>query len=103
MDTYNLIRQAILDKKSITCVYEGYIRHLTPHAIGTSKTRPFAMCYQYGGQSKTGLSSEPSKNWRCIEIDKISSLEINKDNPKTSSNHSMRNRCLDVIDLEVRY
>ena len=49
MTNYDLIRKAIIEKRSVTFEYEGYIRHMTPHAIGTNKRQPFAMCYQYGG------------------------------------------------------
>ena len=35
MNTYELIKDAILNKKQITAVYDGYYREMCPHALGT--------------------------------------------------------------------
>ena len=34
MTTYDLIRQAILNKQCVTCTYNDYLRKMTPHVIG---------------------------------------------------------------------
>ena len=38
-DTYNLIRQAILDKQQVIADYGGQRREMCPHAIGTKNGR----------------------------------------------------------------
>lgn len=103
MTTYNLVRQAIQNKECITCNYNGYLRKMTPHVLGTKNGKQQALFYQYGGQSSSGLSSDPTKNWRCIPIDKIENLIINSDNFQTAHNHSRTQTCVDNIDVEVDF
>lgn len=103
MNTYNLIKQAIIEKKCVTCSYNGYLRKMTPHVIGQKNGTQQALFYQYGGQSSSGLSSDPSKNWRCIPVDKIDNLTLNDDTFQTAHNHSTAQTCVDIIDVEIDY
>lgn len=103
MTNYSIIKQAIQNKQCITCSYNGYTRKMTPHVIGTKNGHEQALFYQYGGQSSSGLSADPTKNWRCIEISKIKNISINDDNYNTANNHGKTQTCVDSIDLEVRY
>jgi hypothetical protein len=103
MATYDLVRQAIIAKKCVTCFYNGYLRKMTPHVIGTKNNVRQALFYQYGGESSSGLSTDPTQHWRCIPIDKIESLSINDDVFQTAYNHSRKQTCVDNIDVEVEY
>ena len=103
MNTYDLVKNAILNKQCVTCSYNGYLRKMTPHVIGTKNGTQQALFYQYGGESISGLSSDPTKNWRCIPIDKIVNLEINDDAFQTAHNHSRTQSCVNQIDVEVDY
>lgn len=103
MSTYDLVRQAIIDKQYVTCLYNGYLRKMTPHVIGTKKGVRQALFYQYGGESSSGLSVDSTKNWRCIPIDKIQNLSINSDFFQTAQNHSKMQRCVDDVDVEIDY
>jgi len=101
MTNYDLVRKAIQNTECITCIYNGYLRKLAPHVIGTKNGKKQALFYQYGGNSNSGLSSDSTKNWRCIPIDKIMNLEINSDTFTSAFNHSRPQTCVDVIDVEV--
>lgn len=103
MNTYDLVKNAILKKQCITCFYDGYLRKMSPHVIGTKNGTQQALFYQYGGESSSGLSSDRTKNWRCIQIDRIENLEINDDAFQTAHNHSRPQSCVDQIDEEVDY
>lgn len=103
MSNYSIIKQAILNRQCVTCSYNGYLRKMTPHVIGTKNGTEQALFYQYGGQSSTGLSTDPTKNWRCIPINKITNLSTNTDRFQTANNHSRTQTCIDIIDAEVAY
>ena len=103
MANYGLIKQAIQNRECITCSYNGYKRRMTPHVIGTKNGTEQALFYQYGGQSSSGLSSDPTKNWRCIPVNKIQDLRINSDSFQTAHNHSRTQTCVDIVDVEVSY
>lgn len=103
MSNYQVIKEAILERKCVTCDYNGYRRKMTPHVLGLKRGKEQTLFYQYGGESSSGLSPDPTKNWRCIPIDKIQNLTINGDAFQTAQNHSQTQTCVDEIDVEVDY
>lgn len=103
MSNYSIVKQAILNKQCVTCSYNGYLRKMTPHVIGTKNGTEQALFYQYGGDSSSGLNSDPTKNWRCIPINKITQLSINSDEFQTANNHSTGQKCVGDIDAEITY
>ncbi|MGH7089519.1 MAG: hypothetical protein ACREFQ_11530 [Stellaceae bacterium] len=58
--TYQLIRDAILGRKRLTCQYQGLYRELCPHILGhTNKGEEVALIYQFAGQSSRQLKWTP--------------------------------------------
>ena len=103
MSNYNTIKNAIQSKQSLTLTYQGRVRKVCPHAIGLKNGKEQALFYQYGGSSKSGISSNPVENWLCISLDGISNIIKNNDAFVSSGNHSKQNTCIDKIDLEISY
>jgi hypothetical protein len=103
MSNYDMLKEAIENKQCVTCNYNGYLRKMTPHVLGTKKGKEQALFYQYGGESSSGLSAVSAKNWRCIPVDNIEQLEINDDDFQTAHNHSRSQTCVDIIDVEVDF
>ena len=55
---YQLIRQAILDRRCASALYEDYIRVFCPRTIGKDKDGADVVeAFQYGGGHPGGLSS----------------------------------------------
>jgi len=103
MSTYEIIKQAILNKLCVTFDYDGHKRKMSPHVIGTKNSRSQALFYQYGGGSNRGLSYDQTKNWRCIFIDEIKNLSINNDRFQSAYNHSRPQSCVDEVDVEIGF
>jgi hypothetical protein len=101
-EVYRKIREAILNKQQIVCMYDGYHREMCPHAIGTKNGELKAFCYQFAGESSSGIGPPGAfKNWRCVFIDKVTKLEV-RDGPwHTATNHSQTQTCIDEVDAEV--
>lgn len=102
--TYNLIRQAIIEKKQVFATYNGHQRELCPHVIGTKNGRQQALFYQFGGTSSSrpiAPEAGSEKNWRCIPIDGLRDVEIREGQWYTSSDHTRSQTCVDVVDVEV--
>ena len=58
------------------------------------------LCYQYGGDSKSGLETAGSAaNWRCTALEKFSRVRLLKDAWRTAPNHSRPASC--VIDALI--
>ncbi len=60
------------------------------------------LCYQYGGESVSGLAPQGSPdNWRCIALDKLSAIE-SLDGPwHTAANHQRPASCIVDADIDA--
>ena len=100
--TYNIIRNAIVNKKNIIAIYQGYLREMCPHIIGWKNGREQALFYQFGGSSSDGpIISDSPNNWRCIPIDGLSDVIAKEGVWHTSTNYANPQSCVDEIDLKV--
>lgn len=103
MNNYELIRDAIKNKKIVTATYKGHLREMCPHVIGKNKNgKKQALFYQFGGSSsKKGTISDDNAEWRCCEIDLLQNVKTKDGEWKTGENHSKPQTCVSDIDLEV--
>lgn len=103
-NAYNLIREAIMKKQQVVATYDGHVRELCPHAIGTKGGQEQALFYQFGGTSSSGpIIPDSPKNWRCIPIGGLSNVSVRPGPWHTSGNHSKAQTCVDNIDVEVQF
>ena len=89
-EIYKLVRTAVANKKPIEAVYQGRPRLFCPHRLGRNREGELrALCYQYGGQSQTGLRPAGSPaNWRCVALEKLSTVKLVDGAWRTAPNHS---------------
>lgn len=104
MSTYEIIREAIKDRRQIVATCDGYRREMCPHVIGRKSGRAQCLFYQFGGDSASGLGPLGDEgNWRCLPIDGLSKVEV-RDGPWfTAGNHSKQQSCVGTIDTEVTF
>ena len=58
------------------------------------------LCYQYGGQSESGLQPAGSPaNWLCLVLEKLSKVKVLDDAWRTAPNHSRPASC--VVDADI--
>jgi hypothetical protein len=103
-EMYALIRQAILLKDVVALNYRGSVREMCPHVLGATKGSPYALMYQFAGETKAGLKPDGSPdNWRCLRIDELSHIVVRKANGEwhTASNYSGMQNCVSEIDVRV--
>jgi hypothetical protein len=102
-DIYQLLRTAAVGKCAIRGFYEGLERWLCPHRLGrNSKGQLRALCYQYAGQSGSGLHAAGSPaNWRCIAVEKLSRVELLEGPWHTAPNHSRPQTCIAEVDVDT--
>lgn len=93
----------MLQKKPIAAVYTGNRRLLCPYVLGRNKQNQLhVLCYQYGGSSASGLKPIGSaENWRCIAVDKLSSVEIIDGPWLNAERHSRVQTCIEHIELDA--
>ena len=98
-----LIRTAVTTRQSISAVYDGRPRRLCPHRLGqNSAGQRRVLCYQYGGASLSGLEAPGSPgNWRCMNVEKFSRVELIADVWLTAPNHSRPQTCVTDVDADA--
>jgi hypothetical protein len=102
-DVYRLVWTAVANKRPIEANYHRRHRLLCPHRLGRNKEGQFrVLCYQYGGESESGLQPAGSAaNWRCIALDKLSKVKLLEDVWRTAPNHSRPATCVAEPDIDA--
>jgi hypothetical protein len=60
------------------------------------------LCYQYGGESASGLEAAGSPaNWRCTVLEKYSRVQLREDDWRTAPNHSRPASCMVDADIDA--
>ena len=103
-DTYEVVRQAITEKKQVVAEYNEHVREMCPHVIGTKNGREQDLFYQFGGTSSSGTIIPGSQyNWRCIPVEGLRIIEVRDGEWHSSSDHTQPQTCVDEVDVEVEY
>ena len=96
--SYLIVRQAILDRVSLTAIYEDYVRHFSPHMIGKHTNGvPIVVAYQYGGGKPGGLSS--SGKWCCYLLPRLHYVKRNGDKWVSGPLAGVPTDAIGVIDV----
>jgi hypothetical protein len=100
-DIYQLVWTAVANRRPVEAYYHGRHRLFCPHRLGRNqKGQLRVLCYQYGGESDSGLEPAGSPaNWRCIVLEKLSRAKLREDAWRTAPNHSRPTSC--VIDADI--
>jgi hypothetical protein len=103
-EKYEIVKQAIINKQPVGAVYGGHVRLMCPHVLGEDKVgNPQALFYQFGGASNS-RPIQPNgspDNWRCLAVEKLSSVQVIDGEWYTAPNHSRPQTCVKQIDVEV--
>jgi hypothetical protein len=102
-EIYKLVRTAVANKKPIEAVYQGRLRLFCPHRLGRSREGELrALCYQYSGQSQSGLQPAGSRaNWRCVALERLSGVKLVDGAWRTAPNHSRPTSCVTETDIDA--
>jgi len=97
------VRAAIIHRRPIAALYRGRRRLLCPHLLGRNRQRRLqVLCYQYGGDSESGLDLVGAPdNWRCLAVENLSQLELLDGPWQTAENHSRPQTCIEEVELDV--
>jgi hypothetical protein len=102
-DIYRLVRWAVVSKRPIRAVYQGRERWFCPHRLGRNREGQIrVLCYQYGGESHSGLQVAGSPaNWRCVALEKLSRVQVLEDAWQSAPNHSRPQTCIAEVEVDA--
>ena len=100
-DIYRLVWNAVASKRPMEAYYHGRRRLFCPHRLGRNQQGQLrVLCYQYGGESDSGLQAPDSAaNWRCLALQKLSKVKLLDGSWCTAPNYSHLASC--VIDADI--
>ena len=102
-DIYRLVWSAVAGGHAIEASYHKRHRLFCPHRLGRNREGELrALCYQYGGESESGLEPAGSPaNWRCVAVEKLSRVKLLDDAWRTAPNHSRPASCVVEADIDA--
>jgi hypothetical protein len=99
-DNYFLIRRAVVERKQIQATYEGRVRKMCPHVLGTKNGRPQALFFQFAGESARGL--RPGGDWRCLPVDELTAVSLHDGPWHTDDRYGRAEQtCVGEVDIAV--
>ena len=99
--TYQIFREAVLNKKQVACIYRGLPREVCPHTLGHTRGHEQALTFQFAGQSSSGLP--PGGEWRCMVLSEVTDAKIQDGAWYTANTHGRPQTCVKQVDIEVVY
>ena len=102
-EIYRLLWTSLSQRRPLAAIYDNRRRLLCPHRLGRNAVGQLrALCYQYGGDSESGLQPAGSAaNWRCIAVEKLCRVEFLDETWHTAPNHSRPGQCIKQADIDV--
>lgn len=99
--TYEVLRQAIINKQQVYLEYNDLYRAVCPVIIGTKNGKKRVLTFQFGGESSKGLPKGGA--WRCMDVNKVKITEVRKGDWYVGSYQSIPQTCIDKVDVESQY
>jgi len=102
-EIYRLVWTAVASRRPIEATYHGRRRLFCPHRLGRNQRGQIrVLCYQYGGESESGLQPAGSPaNWRCIALEQLSRVKLLENGWWTAPNHSRPSSCVTKADIDA--
>jgi len=102
-EIYRLVWTAVASKTPVEAIYQGRSRLFCPHRLGRNREGQLrVLCYQYGGESQSGLHPVGSPaNWRCVALEKLSRVKLVESAWRTAPNHSRPASCVTETDIDA--
>jgi hypothetical protein len=93
----------VASRRPVEAIYHKRHRLFCPHRLGRNRGGELrVLCYQYGGESESGLEPAGSPaNWRCVAVEKLSRVKLLDDAWRTAPNHSRPTSCVVELDIDA--
>ncbi|MGH9055851.1 MAG: hypothetical protein ACRDYY_08325 [Acidimicrobiales bacterium] len=97
---WDVLRQAIAERKTITARYHGRDRVLCPHVVGWRDGRAKLLSFQ-PVSTADGLTADPRHQWRSMFVDELEDVAITDLPWLTAANYTETTPGIDLIELAV--
>ena len=99
---YDLIRNAVLERDSVSAWYQGHLRIFSPVLLGTKAGEPHVLGYQFDGTSHQPLRPDGSpENWRCLRVSELTEVNLLPAIWHTARKRKGSQNCIDQVDVSA--
>jgi predicted nucleic acid-binding protein len=98
-ETFRLFQRAILERKQVTCTYNGAHREICPHILGHTQGQEKALVYQFGGSSRSRLPT--GGEWRCLVLSEVGNVRLRDGRWHTGASHRRTQKCVARVYIDV--
>lgn len=98
-ETFRQFHRAILERKQITCSYNGVRREICPHILGHTQGQEKALVYQFGGSSRGVLAA--AGEWRCLVLSQVADVRLRDGTWHSGASHRSSQKCVGRIYIDV--
>ena len=97
---YELIRNAVLGRDSVSAWYHGHLRLFSPFLLGTKADDPHVLGYQFGGTADKPLGPEgDQENWRCLRVAGLTRVKLLPGTWHAVPKGKGFQHCIDQVDV----
>jgi uncharacterized protein len=97
--TFSRFHEAILSRKQVVCMYQGFEREVCPHILGHTDGVESALVFQFGGKSSRGLPRRGE--WRCLRLTDVENAELRDGDWYSGVDHQRTQRCVEIVYVDV--
>ncbi len=97
--TYQLIMQAMHERRQVLCMYGGFARALCPIILGHTAGRERVLAFQFAGGASRGLPR--GGQWKCFDIAEMSEVELREGRWHSGRSHRHPQHCVAEVELDV--
>jgi hypothetical protein len=97
--TWNVLHQALTDRRAVRATYHDRLRIICPHALGWKSGRPKVLVYQTAIIGHD--SSHDPRGWRSLFVDEIQHPELSDDQWHTATNYTPHTTGIDTLDAAI--
>jgi hypothetical protein len=100
---WDVLQQAVIDRRPVAARYHGHDRVICPHALGWKNGRLVALVYQSEGSTSSGkLPTDTGQRWRSMALDDIENPTlIGQGSWKSAANYSAESLPMDQVLLTI--
>ncbi|MDQ6783435.1 MAG: WYL domain-containing protein [Actinomycetota bacterium] len=99
---WDVLEQALTQRRTVRARYHGHERLLCPHTLGWKNGRAKTLAYQASGTTSAGtLPPSPRQRWRSMFIDDIEDPTITDHDWQTADNYTADTTGIDTLIVEV--
>jgi predicted nucleic acid-binding protein len=96
---FRLFHQAILQRKQVSCDYNGHRREICPHVLGHKDGEEKLLAFQFGGKTRSTLPRDGE--WRCFNLKDVRDVDLREGPWRSGSRHLSRQQCVDEVYIDV--